>query len=340
MLRLFAVAALAAILATIVPAAAQTPAMPVTVELGDVSATKLPFIVAAESGIYAKNGLDVTQFITPGAAAAAKSNGLSVPDDSVKSGLTGDLCVCGGSPTIVRMTTIASAPQRIILATTDDRQAFHLFVRPGINRVADLKGKRIGYIIRGDLTDLMLNALAHRMGWDPNRDWSMFSGIDGVASADKYKIDAILSPPLARAEAVRLGYHDLGDLSRYHFIILGSGVAALKSWLPSHRDTAAAFIKSTIEAIALLKRDKNAAFSAMEKWYGLSDPARQQALYDAAVKMLAKPYPSAQGLQLVKQMYTWREMQIHPAGYFLDPSFVAALDRSGYIDSLYKTPNR
>lgn len=334
------VLALGIVVALLTAGQAQTGSRSVTVELGDASATKLPFIVAAESGIYAQNGLDVTQFITPGAAAAAKSNGLSVPDDSVKTGLTGDLCVCVGSPTIVRMTTIASAPQRIILATTDDRQAFHLFVRPGINRIADLKGKRIGYIVRGDLTDLMLNALAHRMGWDPNRDWSMFSGIDGVASAAKYKIDAILSPPLARAQAVRLGYHDLGDLSRYHFIILGSGVAALKRWLPTHRDTAAAFIKSTIEAIALLKRDKNAAFSAMGKWYGLTDPVRQQALYDAAVKMASKPYPSAEGLRLVKQMYTWREMQIHPAGYFLDPSFVAALDRSGYIDSLSKTSNR
>ena len=318
------------------PQASSNPQMTITVELGDVSATKLPFLVAAESGIDARNGLTVQQYITPSAAVAAKANGLVVPAEYVKGDFVGDLCVCGGSPTIVRMTTVAGAPQRIILATTDDRQAFHLFVRPGITRVQDLKGKSIGYIVRGDLTDLMFNALAHRLGWDPNRDWSMFSGIDGIDTAAKYHIDAQLSAPLALPEAVKDGYHDLGGLDRYHFVILGSGVAALKSWLPSHRAAAAAFIKSTIEAIALLKQNKAAAFAAMEKWYGLTDPAREQALYDAAAKMSAKPYPSVRGLHLVKQMYTWREMQIHPDSYFIDPSFVAAFDRSGYIDTLYR----
>ena len=42
--------------------------IPLTVELGDVSLTKLPFIIAADNGIYEKNGLKVSQFITPAAA--------------------------------------------------------------------------------------------------------------------------------------------------------------------------------------------------------------------------------------------------------------------------------
>jgi NitT/TauT family transport system substrate-binding protein len=325
-----------AMIATAFPGRAQESGMSLTIELGDVSATKLPFLVAAQAGIYARNGLDVTQFISPSAAAAARANGLVVPAESVKADTVGDLCVCGGSPTIVRMTTTANAPQRIILATTDTQQAFHLFVSPRVKRIEDLKGKRIGYIVRGDLTDLMFHALARRMGWDPDRDWSMFSGIEGVDLAAKYKMDATLSAPLALGEAKKVGFHDLGDLSRFRFVILGSGIAALKSWLPTHRPAAAAFIKSTVEAIALLKKDKSVAFAAMERFYGLTDQAREQALYDAAIKAPAKPYPSLQGLRLVRQMYTWREMEIHPVSYFLDPSFVADLDKSGFIDSLYR----
>lgn len=42
--------------------------LPVTVELGDVSLTKLPFIMAADNGIYERAGLKVDQFITPSAA--------------------------------------------------------------------------------------------------------------------------------------------------------------------------------------------------------------------------------------------------------------------------------
>jgi hypothetical protein len=84
----------------------------------------------------------------------------------------------------------------------------------------------------------------------------------------------------------------------------------------------------------LMKSDKSAAFSAMTKWYGISDPAVLEPIYDQAVKLPAKPYPSAAGLAVVRQIYTWRDMQIHPPSYFIDPSFVAALDKSGYINSL------
>jgi hypothetical protein len=36
--------------------------IPVTVELGDVSLTKPPFIMAADNGIYERNGLKVSEF--------------------------------------------------------------------------------------------------------------------------------------------------------------------------------------------------------------------------------------------------------------------------------------
>ena len=55
------------------PASAQQPAAPqklihVSVALGDVSLNKLIFAVAQDAGLYKKNGLDVDQYITPGAA--------------------------------------------------------------------------------------------------------------------------------------------------------------------------------------------------------------------------------------------------------------------------------
>ena len=118
-LRSLGLFALVAALAWNAPAGAQTPAadssMSVSVELGDVSATKLPFILAAENGIYARNGLQVTQFITPDAAANARANGLTVPADLVRSNVVGDINIGGGSPTIVRMTTVVEAPHRDVV---------------------------------------------------------------------------------------------------------------------------------------------------------------------------------------------------------------------------------
>src|SRR5437660_11409266 len=94
------------------PARAQDKLLPITVELGDVSLTKLPFVMAAEAGIYRRNGLAVKQFITPNAAEAIRrSAGLVVPRDFVGSGV-GEINIGGGSPTILRMTSDARAPPR------------------------------------------------------------------------------------------------------------------------------------------------------------------------------------------------------------------------------------
>jgi NitT/TauT family transport system substrate-binding protein len=336
MRRSFFALALIALLSWNAAARAQDTGMALTVELGDVSATKLPFIVAAESGIYTRNGLDVTQFITPSAAAAVREAGVVVPAEFIKSGVVGDINIGGGSPTIVRMTTNALAPQRIVLATNADTATFHVFARHGITSFAGLKGKRIGYGNPGALDQLVFMAVAKRLGWDPVRDVSLLSNVYGPDVAAKTKVDAFVGDAFVRTEAMKDGFHDIVDLGTYHVPILGSGVNAMKSWLPAHRKAAAAFIKSTVEAIALMKNDKSAAFAAMTKWYGISDPALLEPIYDQAVRLPVKPYPSAAGLRVVRSIYTWREMEIHPPSYFIDPSFVAALDKSGYIDSLYR----
>ena len=123
------------------PAAnAQDKLLPVTVELGDVSLTKLPFVMAAEAGIYRRNGLEVRQYITPNAAELIRrSSGLIVPKEFVGTG-RGEINIGGGSPTLVRMTSDARAPQRVILATNDPISRFHVMSRTDITRPEDLKG--------------------------------------------------------------------------------------------------------------------------------------------------------------------------------------------------------
>ncbi|HWG03920.1 MAG TPA: hypothetical protein VG271_02805, partial [Beijerinckiaceae bacterium] len=94
----FFAVAVAYLLAPIVQLRAQDAAIPITVELGDVSLTKLPFIVAADNGIYERNGLKVDQFITPSAAAAVRGSGVIVPPQYIRSGVVGEINIGGGSP--------------------------------------------------------------------------------------------------------------------------------------------------------------------------------------------------------------------------------------------------
>jgi NitT/TauT family transport system substrate-binding protein len=307
-----------------------------TVELGDVSLTKMPFVLAAETGIYERNGLQVTQFITPSAAAAVKDSGVIVPPENIKTGIIGDINIGGGSPTLVRMTSVATAPQRIILATTDNVSRFHIITRQDIKRPEDLKGKRFGYGNLGALDHYSLMLFAQKMGWDPQRDISVFSNGNGPMATLKGKVDAYLGTDIALDESKKLGLKDLLDLYKFRFPMPGSSVNAETTWLAKNRDIAARFVKATVEAIARLKTDKEAAFAAMTKWYGITDRAKQEAVYAQATQLPSKPYPSVEGLRKMQQVYNWREMRRHKLTDFYDASFVTELDKSGYIDSLYK----
>jgi NitT/TauT family transport system substrate-binding protein len=318
-------------------ARAQDALLPVTVELGDVSLTKLPFVMAAEAGIYKRNGLEVKQYITPRAAELIRhSSGVIVPKEFVGTA-RGDINIGGGSPTIVRMTSDARAPEQIVLATNDSVSRFHVISRPDITRIEDLKGKRIGFSSVGALGHYVMALICERMGWDRNQDISLMANGAGPDLIRSGRVDAYTADEIAVAEAMHAGLRDLVDTAAYKFPMPGSGVNALKSWLPSHRETAARFIKSTVDAIALIKTDKQAAFAAMAKWYGITDPDKQEHIYAQAARLPGKPYPAVEGIKKMMAIYDYREMRSHKAEDFYDASFITALDQSGYIDGLYKT---
>jgi len=327
---------LLAAVATVAAPRAHAQLLPISIELGDVSLTKLPFVMAAEAGIYRRNGLDAKQYITPRAAELIRqSSGLVVPKEFVGTGV-GDINIGGGSPTIVRMTSDARAPQRIVLATNDPVSRFHIMSRPEIARPEDLKGKRIGFSSVGALSHYVLILWSRKMGFDPMRDISLMASGMGGELIRSGRVDAFAADEIAVGEAIHQGYRDLVDTSAYKFPMPGSGINALKDWLPKNRETAARFVKSTVDALALIRNDKDAAFAAMAKWYGIRDARAQEQIYAQAVQLPAKPYPSVEGIKTMMEIYDYREMRQHKPEDFYDASFVAELDKSGYIDGLYK----
>src|SRR5207237_939244 len=102
----------------------------------------------------------------------------------------------------------------------------------------------------------------------------MASGMGGEL-IKRGRVDAFSADEIAVGEAIHQGYRDLVDTAEFKFPMPGSGVNALKDWLPKNREAAARFVKSTVDALALIKTDKQAAFAAMAKWYGITDPRTQ-----------------------------------------------------------------
>jgi len=318
------------------PAGAQEQLIKLRVGLGDVSLNKIPFVAAYEAGIYKKNGLEVEQFITPSAAEVARRSGITVPKELVHAGGRDvPIVIGGGSPMIVRWTSDAQADDRVIIACTDPVVRWRIIARPDVTSIEQLKGKRLGYSGYGAVTHYVALSFAKIMGWNPDRDLSLMSGANTMDTLKRGRVDALIASELHETMALADGYKILVDLSKYNIPNAGSGVSVSRDWLKENQEAARRFAKATVEMIALVKRNKTAAFGAMAKWYGVTDPEKQEHFYREVSNLPRKPYPSVEGIKKVMEIYNYHEMRKYKPEDFYDDSFIRQLDQSKYIDGLY-----
>lgn len=310
----------------------------IDVALGDVSLNKVAFLVAADNGIYQKNGLDIHQFITKGAASRISRSGINVPAEFVgtdEQDKKAPISIGGGSPLIVSMTTDARSTDRVIIATTDSQARFHIISSKALNSVDDLKGKRLGYSSYGSVSHLMALELLRQKGWSQDDDISLMQEGMAYSALKDGNVDAFIGSEIYYTMADKNGAKDLVNLTDYKIPLAGSGINVERKWLADHHDEAMRFVKSTIEAYALMKSDEKVVRAVLAKWYGINDAKQQDDMYAQVVATPEKPYPAVDGIKLVKQLFSYRELKRHDADYFYDDSFVAELDKSGFIDKVY-----
>lgn len=310
----------------------------VRVSLGDVSLNKVSFLIADDTGIYRKHGLDVAQLITPSAAAAVRASGVNVPPRYIASEndpTPSDISIGGGAPTIIGMVSRNRPLDRVILATTDREVRWKIVAQPGINRLDDLKGKRLGYSGHGTVTHYMALAFVQQVGWQPDRDITLVPNSISIGALREKRADAIIADEIVQALAPAAGFHSVIDLRPYHIPLAGSGVVASKAWLSRNQEAARRFMRATVESIAVMKQSSEVAAAAMAKWFAINDPAEQHRIWSESSDLPPKPYPSKAGIAKLMELFHSPEMAKYKPEDFYDDSFVMELDKSGFIDGLY-----
>jgi len=332
-MREFVLAALA--LATVVSSSGIAQATRVDVSLGDVSINKVPQLVAADQGLYAKYGLDVHQTISAGAARAAAASGVVVPDAYVNRDATvaAPIDVGGGSPMIHGFVNNGRGAARVIVLTQEAMAVDHIIAKPGIARIQDLKGKRLGFSGVGSVTHFSALSLARRLGWSPDRDITLVAGSANLDALKQDKVDAILSSAMVIALAPQAGFKDIGDLTTYKIPMAGSGIMVDKAYLAAHRDTVLLFLKADLEATALMRRDRQVFNAALAKWFNITDVRTQDGMFAHVNKFEKKPYPAVDGIKRVFALYDSPQMRTHTPEEFYDSSLMAELDKSGFLDN-------
>ena len=229
----------------------------------------------------------------------------------------------------------------VMIAGVQDVLNDRLVVRPNINSVESLKGKRIAVFRFGSASHMRLLNVLPRYGMS-ERDVTFLQVGDAperLIAINSGSVEATLLSPPEHFEAVRLGMKILLNLRDLNVPYQGSGLVTTQRLLARNRDLARRFLRAYVEAIHAVRTNPTVSKRAFAKYRQTKDEKQIEDAYQTLREMVPqKPYPSIDGFKTIIQDAAARIPAAKNANPrdFMDTSLLEELDRSGYIDALYR----
>ncbi|MGH7827558.1 MAG: ABC transporter substrate-binding protein [Candidatus Binatia bacterium] len=295
-----------------------------------VSPTSLPAFIAKETGIFAKNGLDV-QVIR--ATSSVSVLGL----------ISGDLSIIEvAAPTVVRSNLRGS--DVVYIAAGVVTLNYWLMTAKAIKTPAHLKGGIIG---SSDLTGSSFIAIQfalRKLGLDPNKDVGIIrtgGTPERLIALRTGRIQATVLNPPTNFIAQKEGFNVLTDVTGMPF--QHNGVVTTRKFIRENPETVRKYVKAHVEAIHLMKTDPETGIKVLMKFLKAKEADRELIEKSYNISMgeevyPRKQYPSLAGLKTVldsiaKEIPAAKDAKPQD---FVDSRFIKELDESGFIENLYK----
>jgi len=289
-----------------------------------------PLWAAREGGYFKKYGLDIDLVALPSGTEGMAAMIAGEIEFLAIAGSTTASAAIGGADVLS-------------MALINDRLLTSLVVGPAIQKPEDLKGKSIGISRFGTSIDTAARIAIQHYGLEPIKDVSLVQ-IGAVSSAVAAlrggRIHAaILSYPTI-IQARREGFREILDIASLGTPYAANGITLQRSFMQQRREIAANFLRAFLEAIARVKKDKPFAMEVMEKYLRTKDRELLDETYEFAITkyLKSRPYPSAEAFRSVVNELA----QVNPKAKgqdprrFYDDSILQELDKSGFINALYR----
>jgi NitT/TauT family transport system substrate-binding protein len=240
-----------------------------------------------------------------------------------------------GEPAVVP--AVVQGADAVLIAAISRVNRHHLITRPEIKDVRDLKGKTVGITSFGSTSDFVLRTILEKNGLDPNKDVSIVQTggqPEGMAAMVGGKIYAQrMSFPL-HLKAIQLGMRELVELPMEENT---GGVITTRGFVAERRQTAIRFMRAFIRGMHRYKTDKEFAKKVIGKFAQLQDEAILEATWREYSGDLQKvPRPTLKGIQQVIDSGMAGKKIDLKAEKLVDLSIIDELERTGFIDSVYK----
>jgi len=284
--------------------------------------------LAKEAKLFEKHGLDVETVLLRGSGQTSQAM------------VSGSLFASSVASPAVMLANLNGADLANV-AHGIAAQGSKLMVRPEIRRPEDLRGKKIGVSSLGSAGDLIFGYILRKYGIDANREINFLA----VGSTGE-RLQALLNGAVdaadltypADVQAERKGFRALLEAKK-ELVYPTASVVTRRKTIREDRDTVMRFVRGFVEGIAYLKQNKEFSKKVLGKYLRTNDPEYLEGAYVIFKQdFISAPYPITKGLEAIYEMVAYRKPEIHnhKPEEFVDTSFVAELDKSGFIKKLYE----
>jgi len=251
-----------------------------------------------------------------------------------------DMCVYSGS---LLSSARLQGVDVVMIASFLNKPLYRLVVRPEVRTVADLKGKRLGVTRFGTVTDSMTRLLIGKLGLDPDRDVSYVQVGDVpillISLVTGKTIDGAIIQPPYYLKAVASGMRVLVNMQEMDIPVQQTGLNTTQKFIAKSSDIVQRVVKSVIEGIHLMRTNPAVAKRALSKRMQIKDEKELEDTYQLLKSFVqVKPYPTLEGFKTIFEDLAKRvpaAKTANPKDY-VDTRFIDELDRSGFIDALYR----
>jgi NitT/TauT family transport system substrate-binding protein len=300
----------------------------ISVGYSAISGDQLPAWVAKETGIFEKNGLDVQLiFFTGGTTAVMALVSADTPISQVAGAAVVNSALAG-SDSVLIVGGITSLN-------------YYLMAQPQIKTPEQLKGGSVAISRFGSASDFIARFALSKIGLTPGKDVTLVQIGSTSARMDATltgRVQATVINPPASFIAEKRGMTVLADLPKLGLVYQHTSAATTKKYIREHPDIVRRYVKSQVEAVHRIYTDKETSMKVLSKYFGrgvereILEKTWQNLLNDSVLPR--KQYPSLEGIKTI--LATEAKGKPGKPEDFVDMSFIRELDKSGYIDSLYK----
>ena len=218
----------------------------------------------------------------------------------------------------------------------------HIVSLSNVTAVEQLKGKTAGVNRLGSTSDLGLRLALRKLGVDPEKDVNIIptgGTAERFAALSKGITQFTIIPEPFLTQAEKLGFRNLYNISDLKIPFWWNGILSREAIIKTKRPLMQKLTRAMVEAIHIIKTEKEYAKSLIKKNLGVADPEGLERAYkDYANAFPEVPYPTPDGVKTMLDDMARANPKAASADpkSFVDLSLVAELEKSGFIKQLYR----